>query len=216
MAGSKGNVILLVGPSCAGKSTLAMAVQALSPQPYLVQSLDSLFAAVPEGWGSGGEHAHDGFRYDWIDSQVAGGAAVRRIAYGPVGWRFLQGFHRAVAALAGAGVNVVVDDMLLDLDVLVDWARALEAVPTLLVGVTAPKAELLRRETARQLHPTPGLVAGHFDLHDGLVADTRIDTSAIGPLEAARTLLDLASSPTRFTSLHAFLRPRPGRSRRCE
>jgi chloramphenicol 3-O-phosphotransferase len=62
VAGSKGRVILLVGPSCAGKSTLAKAVQTLSTEPYMVQSLDGLFAATPEAWGGGSEHALDGFR----------------------------------------------------------------------------------------------------------------------------------------------------------
>src|SRR5580704_14994191 len=181
MAGSKGRVILLVGPSCAGKSTLAKAVQTLSPEPYLVQSLDGLFAATPEAWGGGGEHTLDGFRYDWLVGQVEGGVPVRRIAYGPVGWRLLEGFHRAVAAYANAGADVVVDDMLLDLDVLKDWAHALAGVRTLLVNVTAPKEELLRREAARKLHPTPGLVAGHFDLHRGVVADIEIDTSTASP-----------------------------------
>lgn len=207
MAGEMGTVILLVGPSCAGKSTLAEAIQALSPEPYLAQSLDGLFAAVPDGWGSGGEHARDGFHYVWEAPQTEGGAPVRRIAYGPAGWGLLKGFHRAVAAYADAGVNVVVDDMLLDLDVLKHWARALAAVPTLLVSVTAPKAELLRREAARQLHPTPGLVAGHFDLHQGIVADVRIDTSAVSPPEAARSLLDLTLSSSGAAALHTYQEP---------
>ncbi|HXQ14353.1 MAG TPA: AAA family ATPase [Caulobacteraceae bacterium] len=207
MAGSKGSVILLVGPSCAGKSTLAKAVQTLSPEPYLIQSLDGLFAAMPEAWGGAGERAHDGFRYDWLAPEGGGGAAARRVAYGPVGWGLLEGFHRAVAAYADAGVNVVVDDMLLDLNVLQDWADALAAVATLLVNVTAPKAELLRREAARTLHPTPGLVAGHFDLHRGIVADAEIDTSSANPSEAARALLGIASSPARVGALQAFRRP---------
>jgi chloramphenicol 3-O phosphotransferase len=206
MAGSKGRVILLVGPSCAGKSTLAKAVQTLSPKPYLVQSLDGLFAAMPEAWGGSGEHTLDGFRYDWLAAEVEGGAAVRRIAYGHVGWRLLEGFHRAVAAYANAGVNVVVDDMLLDLDVLEDWAHALAAVRTLLVNVTAPKEELLRREAARELHPTPGLVAGHFDLHRGIVADAGIDTSTASPSDAARSILGLASPPARAGALQSLRR----------
>jgi chloramphenicol 3-O phosphotransferase len=204
MTGAKGTVILLVGPSCAGKSTLAKAIQELSNEPYLAQSLDSLFAATPEGWGSAGVHTLDGFRYDWEASQAEGGTPVRRIACGPVGWGLLDGFHRAVAAYADAGVNVVVDDMLLDLDVLKDWARALAAVPTLLVSVTAPKAELLRREAARQLHATPGLVAGHFDLHQGIAADAQIDTSRVSPSEAARFLLDRTVSSSGVAALHSF------------
>ena len=99
MARTKGIVILLVGPSCAGKSTLTKAMQTLSPEPYLVQSLDGLFAAMPDAWGGRGEHRLDGFRYDWPAGEVVGGgAAVRRIAYGPVGWSLLESDHRAVAA----------------------------------------------------------------------------------------------------------------------
>ncbi len=207
MAGSKVGVILLVGPSCAGKSTLAKAVQTLSAEPYLIQSLDGLFAAMPEAWGGGGEHALDGFRYDWLTAPAAGGAGVRRIAYGPVGRTLLEGFHRAVAAYADAGVKVIVDDMLLDLEMLKDWANALAATSTLLVKVTAPKEELLRREAARTLHPTPGLVAGHFDLHRGIVADTEIDTSTASPSQAARSILDLASSSARTNALQSFRRP---------
>lgn len=207
MAGSNGRVILLIGPSCAGKSTLTKALQALSPEPYLAQSLDGLFAAVPDEWGGSGRRTLEGFFYDWSASPADGRPAVRRIGYGPIGWTFLQGFHRAVAAYAEAGVDVVVDDMLLDLAVLTDWAHALRGVPALLVNVTAPKAELLRREAERQLHPTPGLVAGHFDLHQAIAADAVIDTSALTPPDAARSLLDIASSSRTFTALHAFQRP---------
>jgi chloramphenicol 3-O phosphotransferase len=159
MADSQGRVILLVGPSCAGKSTLAKAVQALSPEPWLVQSLDGLFAATPEAWGGSGEHRLDGFFYDWEGEP---GASDRRVACGAIGRGLLEGFHRAVAAYAGAGVNVVADDMLLDLAVLRDWADTLAGTPTLLASVTAPKAVLLRREAERQLHPTPGL--GRIDI----------------------------------------------------
>lgn len=194
MAAAKGRVILLVGPSCAGKTTLAKALQDLSSEPYLAQSLDGLFAATPDAWGGSGQHTLDGFSYDWSAPPAQDGSAVRRIACGPVGWRLLQGFHRAVAAYAEAGTNVIVDDMLLSLDVLSDWAEALAAVPTLLVKVIAPRPELLRREAARTLHPTPGLVNGHYDLHQAIAADIEIDTSKVTPAEAARTLLDRAKA----------------------
>lgn len=191
MAGSPGMVILLLGPSCAGKSTLAAAVQALSPEPYLIQSLDGLFAAVPDAYGGSGEHALEGFRYDRPPAE--GAAEILRIAYGPAGRRFLEGFHRAVAAYANAGVNVVVDDMLLDMTVLEDWALALTNVPTLLVKLTASKEALLQRERARTRRSTPGLVEGHFDLHRGVAADLEIDTSAMSPAEAAAQVLARAS-----------------------
>lgn len=194
MARSRGHVILLVGPSCAGKSTLADAVQTLSTVPYLIQSLDGIFAATPDSYGGSGKHTLEGFRYDCCASELSGGAPIRRIGYGPVGQQLLEGFHRAVAAYAHAGVNVVVDDMLLDLDVLRDWSVALEDVSTLLVSVSAPKEELLRRENARTRRSTPGLVEGHFDLHRGIVTDVEIDTATLAPSEAARYVLDAVTS----------------------
>jgi chloramphenicol 3-O phosphotransferase len=191
MARSLGVVVLLVGPSCAGKSTLAEAVQTLSPEPYLIQSLDGLFAAIPDAYGGHGQHTLEGFRYDRPAPE--GAEEVLRIACGPVGWRFLEGFHRAVAAYARAGVNVVVDDMLLDMEVLEDWAVALANLPTLLVKVVAPMEELLRRERARTRRSTPGLAQGHFDLHQGVVADLDIDTSLVSPAEGAARVLALAA-----------------------
>lgn len=193
MARSQGHVILLVGPSCAGKSTLARAIQTLSAESYLIQSLDGLFAAIPEAYGSGGEQALQGFRYELSPAARIDEPDVRRIAYGPVGRRLLEGFHRAVAAYARAGVDVVVDDMLLDLEVFEDWSVALAGVPTFLVGVTAAKAELLERERARIRRSTPGLVEGHFDLHRSIAVDLEIDTSVLDPSQAASRVLSLVA-----------------------
>ena len=102
-----GRVILLVGTSSAGKSTLARVIQEAADDHFLLQSLDGLFAGVAERWGSGGDRRDDGFRYG-----VEGD--VQRIVYGPGGRRLLRGFHRAVGAYARSGTNVVVDDMLQD------------------------------------------------------------------------------------------------------
>jgi chloramphenicol 3-O phosphotransferase len=60
----KGRVLLIVGPSCAGKSTLAKAVQAAAPTPFISMSLDGLFASVPDRWGGQGDLASEGFHYE--------------------------------------------------------------------------------------------------------------------------------------------------------
>jgi len=177
-----GRVILLVGPSCAGKSTMARAIQETAAEPFVCQSLDGLFANVPERWGGSGDERDAGFHYIFEGE-------VRRIGYGPVGWRMLQGFHRAAAAHARAGINVVVDDMLLGDACLADWAEALAGLEVLLVRLIAPLTELARREAARERRRTPGLAAGHYELHAGLSADLVIDTSLAPPDEAAARVL---------------------------
>jgi len=174
---------MLVGTSSAGKSTLARAIQAAAPEHFLLQSLDGLFAGVADRWGSQGDHRDDGFRY-----QADGD--IRRVVYGPAGWRLLQGFHRAVGAYARAGCNVVVDDMLLDAACLADWAEALGGLPVTLVRLSAPLDELRRREGARPHGRVPGLAEGHLLTHAGLAADLSLDTSAHSPAEMAATVVE--------------------------
>lgn len=199
----RGRVILIVGPSCAGKSTLTAAIQAAASTPFVGLSLDGLFAATPERWGGQGDLAAEGFHYAWPSGTAGEPGAVRRVGYGPAGWRMLQGMHRAVAAYPGAGVDVVVDDMLLDDAVLADWRVALAEVPTLLVRLAAPFAELQRREEARTRRRTPGLVAGHYAQHEAVAADLVIDTAAMTPDEAAARVLSAGFPAAGAGALHA-------------
>jgi chloramphenicol 3-O phosphotransferase len=177
-----GRIILLVGTSSAGKTTLARAIQAAAPQHFLLQSLDGLFAGVAERWGSGGDRHDDGFAYEGDDT-------IRRVVYGATGWRLLQGFHRAVAAYARAGIDVVVDDMLLDAACLADWAESLTGLDVTLVRVTAPPEELRRREHTRPHGRVPGLSAGHLQLHAGLAVDLEVDSASARTDELAARIL---------------------------
>jgi chloramphenicol 3-O phosphotransferase len=177
-----GRIILLVGTSCAGKSTLTRAIQDAAAEPFVALSLDGLFAATPDRWSGSGDDRADGFHYIFEGE-------TRRIGYGPVGWRLLQGFHRSAAVYARAGVNVVVDDLLLSLACLDDWADALDGLDATLVRVTAPLPELLRREASRERRRTPGLAAGCLPLHLEIDVDIEIDTSLATPAAAAEPLL---------------------------
>ena len=123
-----------------------------------------------------------------------------------MGWRMLQGMHRAAAVHAEVGNDVVVDDMLLDDRVLADWRVALAGASTLLVRLTAPLDGLLRQESARKVHPTPGLVEGHFGLHEGIAADLVIDTSINTPEEAALRVLQASFPAVQGGALHLSAR----------
>ena len=51
------------------------------------------------------------------------GERVTQVRFGDVGRRMLVGMHRAIAAFAAAGSDVIVDDLFLEPDTLDDYLR---------------------------------------------------------------------------------------------
>jgi len=130
-SGSKGSVILLIGPSSAGKTVIAKQLQ---------RSLDGLWliAGVDMFWGMLDEQTLPEGRFR-TDSDV-----MRRIT---------RGWHRAVAALASEGNNVIVDELWLHRWWLSDWSEILDGHRWWSVRLTASVAELSRREAGRADRP---------------------------------------------------------------
>jgi chloramphenicol 3-O phosphotransferase len=122
-----GRIILLNGASSSGKSTLARAIQAALDEPFLHCSSDILAVGLPE----------------------------RRDPEGPFAWwgnvrpRFFAGFHGCVAALAGAGNDLIVDHVIEFPDWRLELSRLLLPFDVFLVGVHCSVDELERRERER-------------------------------------------------------------------
>lgn len=178
MPESSGQVVMLVGTSSAGKSTTATALQGCLPEHHLLVGLDVFLRMVDPRWGGHGPHTQDGFRYDPTRVDEAG-EVVSTISCGPVGRRILNGTHRAVAAMARSGNNVIVDEMLLDASVSTDWVQALDGLRVYLVHVHAPVEVLVARERDREQHP--GLARGHLLVNTLAEYDVAVDTSINGP-----------------------------------
>ena len=87
-----GRVILLNGASSSGKSTLATALQAALPQPFLHVSSDQLVQA-----GMLPHRTSDGGAFDW---------------WHQIRPRFFAGFHRCLPAFAEAGNDLIVDHVI--------------------------------------------------------------------------------------------------------
>ena len=200
---TRGRVILLNGTSSAGKTTLARAIQEVSPAPYLYTGIDSQFVMVPAKWGGGrgGPLSAEGFRYNV--SQLDGHPVVSIIA-GPVGLSMLRAMHRATAVLSAEGHNVVIDEMLLAPDLLTSWRDALRGTDVLFAAVNCPLPILEERERHRgQPH---GLARGHLrTVHaHGCSYDMQIDTSTAQANELAGevlTRLEQGPPPTAFNSM---------------
>lgn len=180
-----GRVVILNGPSSAGKSTLARSLQDALPTPWLRLGIDAFLDFVPEQLVNVGAKADEGFRFLPADDDPA---SVTRIAVGRYGEHVVRGMHAAIGALARSGLDIIVDDVLLERSWLDDYTDALTGLDVVFIGVTAPLEIVETRELARG-DRFPRLARGHYDVvhHDGIY-DLLIDTSVHdGP--AAVTLL---------------------------
>ncbi|MER6916640.1 AAA family ATPase [Streptomyces sp. NPDC000594] len=179
-----GTVVLLNGASSSGKSSVARA---------LTDILDDTWFQLP---------------VDAFHAMRRGGPIAEEDLPAEID-RTVKGFHRAVAGMAAAGNNLVVDHPLSRRWRLLDLLDLLVPEDTVLVAVRCPLPELERRERERGDRPA-GLAAlqyGHVHSHG--THDLEVDTSRHSPQECAlrvRELLTDRPRPTAFETLRRTLR----------
>jgi len=99
--------------------------------------------------------------------------------------------RQTVAALAGIGFDLVVDDVWLSGEP-ADHAAHLQGHSVWRVGLTAPLRLLEAREAARG-DRTPGLARAQWlRVHDGVRYDLMLDMSDLSPGAAAHRIVALA------------------------
>ena len=128
-----------------------------------------------------------------LDGGHARGADHRfggAITVGPTYQRLELAWAAGVAAMARAGVGVVVDEVLLDGAVgQARWNAALAGVGVLWVGVRCDAAEAARREGVRG-DWMPGMAALQADsTHEGVAYDLVMDTTASVPETCAQRIV---------------------------
>jgi len=166
-----GRLVLLNGPSSAGKTTVAKAVASRLPTPWLLLPVD-LFHRIrtrPDADLTGRQ---------WED----------------VFHRTRAAYHRALVGAVACGCDVLGDHVLSEPWRLDDLLRLSVGLDVLLVHVTCDPAELRRREKARgdrdagTARTQQRLVFTHGD------CDLTIDTTH-GPDEPTAAVLDLIRTP---------------------
>ncbi|MBL1084506.1 AAA family ATPase [Streptomyces actinomycinicus] len=181
---AKGTVILLNGTSSSGKSSIARA---------LLDTLDGTWFHVPV----------DAFH------SMRGGTPIADEDLQAEIDRTAKGFHRAVAGMAAAGNNLVVDHSLTRRWRLLDLLGLLEPRNTFLVAVRCPLPELERREKARG-DRQPGLAALQYgQVHAHGTHDLDVDTSVLSPQECALRIRDLLRRRPSPTAFERFRRTAP-------
>ncbi|WP_107773043.1 chloramphenicol phosphotransferase CPT family protein [Nocardioides sediminis] len=163
------DVIVLNGGSSSGKTSIGRCLQELLPRPWLLLGVDGLIDVAPPSL----------------------------VSYGPQGtvvlgdqWRALEAaWSRGVAAMAGAGAGVIIDDVFLD--GAISQRRTsdhLEGLEVLWVGVRCAAEVAAARERERGDRPA-GMAAGQAEtVHHGVAYDLVLDSSSASPEDCARLI----------------------------
>lgn len=175
-------VVLLNGVSSAGKSSIARAIQLQASRPLLYMPMDAFLDMMPSRYL---DHP-DGWRFETLEQDGRPAVAVHSGSDVKTAFR---GMRRAIAAMADAGNNVVVDDVFWN-DELADYRALLAAHDFRAVAVIAPLEVLERRERDRGDRAV-GLARWQFDrVHAGAAYDLTVDTNQASPEECARRVVD--------------------------
>jgi chloramphenicol 3-O phosphotransferase len=166
----QGKIILLNGASSSGKTSIVQALQSTLNEPYLEAGIDKFLFMLP----------HDYLMTPHLWHQVIGyerGANDELLPKaGSHGHQLMQGMHRAIAALAMTGNNVVADHVLLDALWLSDCLTAFEGLEVLFVGIICPIEVLEAREKDRR-DRTLGQARGQAGIiHQNCIYDLEVDT----------------------------------------
>ncbi len=173
-------IILLNGVGSVGKSSIAKALQTITAEPFLHIEMDAFLNMMPECYWDD----PDGLVFETVQQDGKPAVVIRS---GPVADRTFRGMRHAIAALAGQGNNLIVDDVLVE-DELAEYAALLAGFTFHLVGLHAPLDILEARERARG-DRLIGLARWQYDrVHRGKRYDLELDTSKAAPMECAQAI----------------------------
>jgi chloramphenicol 3-O phosphotransferase len=201
------HVVLLNGTSSSGKSAIAGWLQNLGPHPYLVTGFDQPMQSLPfsiNRMSNEGDQPTDLEWAEWVMSRS--GTGISELRLGSLARATLGAMHRYAADLVRSGVNVVLDDLLIDDDIQKQVVDALAGLDVWLVGVRCPLAVVVERETARGDRMV-GLAKSQFSsIHQDVPYDVEVDTSQATAQACAEEILREIGSgrlPTAFARLPA-------------
>ena len=180
-----GSLIVLSGPSSAGKTTLAAALQhsfAADDQCWFVYAMDDYLGRIPFDWVTAGAHvgrnAEDGVLLDVVDGEF-------ELRMGPIGRQVLRAWRGAVGSAVRSGLHVIADEVVLTEADWDGWQQELAGVDAHWVRVHADLEVLEDRERERG-DRLPGQARAQYeDAHRHPTYAASVDTGAMGAEEAA-------------------------------
>lgn len=190
------DVILVNGPSSAGKTTLCRALQAAITEPYLVAAFDDfIFMSAPRyyrGSDTAGGSASDAFTAAGVEmmrTSTAGAPISVTARFGPVYRRLIDSMAPAVRALVDGGNRVIFDHVLHDEAMHRSCRTAFAGLDVFLIGVTC-RIEILEARERTRGDRVLGRARGLAEVvHSFMNYDLTIDTGAQSPEACVAAIL---------------------------
>ncbi len=180
-----GRIIFLNGTSSSGKTTIAKALQKVMSKAYLYVSVDNYLHQLPDAF------LED---KDWISQALPS---------------LLAGFNNSSAAMAHAGNNVIIDQVLQESSWMEPCVQAFEGLDVVFIGVRCPLDVLEAREKARGDRQA-GMALYQYDrVHSHGTYDVEVDSSKLSVDECVSVIRKYVQSdqrPTAFEKLRAMTR----------
>jgi len=174
----KGRVLLLNGPSSAGKTTLSWELQIKAPGYWYWLPLDCFLDAVPS--------------QQWEKDEGEGFRTAFNL------------HHECVKLFSDLGRDVIVDTVINGRDSFASFEQRLVGYHVIMVKVTCPVEELNRRELARGDRDI-GLAAGQREIMVPQQSyDLIVDTQAQSAEECARRIIELLLNPRQPTAFETL------------
>ena len=179
--------MILNGASSSGKTTLATAFRdqrSAVGDFWLLIGIDDFLSKVPYAWKSAGPDrgpfAADGFQFEITREEP--------VRAGGVGRQVLRAYQAGVAEAARVGLNVIVDEVVIDRTTWEDWTDALAGLDVVWVGVRCSPEVAEERNKARGGRLLGLARAQTATVHRDAAYDFEIDTTTQSPDEALSEL----------------------------
>lgn len=197
-----GIIIILNGPSSAGKSSIQEKIQDNSDLLYLKMGFDAFFdALLPRFDMQELINTKKVMQYTKEGEFIRGikllyddcGNQSVSLCLGSAAQRVIKGMHQAILAYAKTGNNIVVDYTLYNEFLLYDLLKYYSATKTYFVGVFCPLNVLEERERVRGIMPVGYARSHYFSVHNKCLYDLEVDTSVLTPEQCGQKILDFVT-----------------------
>lgn len=181
------NIIMLMGVSSSGKTSIAKEIQNQASDNYLIVGFDHAVESLDKKYWPGGSHEKEGFYYEQIKTNDGEFPELR---HGAVGAKFLQEMMRDIIALANSGNNLIVDFVMSDDEnnMLINSCKDSTIIQ---IGIKPPLEEVIKREMARGDRKVGIAEAAYEAFYQGKKFDIVIDSKELSPSIAAAQILNL-------------------------